>query len=104
MNNILQLDSSWVKHVSHVFIQVRRRRGITGTVPFLEDLEGFLRFYAPGEKWFHHTLVDADQAINSMMWQNAGKSGLDQWNFTMNAASAGKTQDPKGPVLMERDD
>lgn len=23
--------------------------------------------------WFHHTLVDADLAINSMMWQNAGK-------------------------------
>lgn len=52
-----------------------------------------------GEKWFHHTLVDADQAINSMMWQNAGKSGLDQWNFTMNAASAGKTQDPKGHYI-----
>lgn len=53
--------------------------------------------HAPvGEKWFHHTLVDADQAINPMMWQNAGKSGLDQWNFTMHAASAGKTQDPKG--------
>ena len=49
-----------------------------------------------GERWFHHTLVDADQAINPMMWQNAGKSGLDQWNFTMNVASAGKTQDPKG--------
>ena len=72
--------------------------------PFWKIWKGFLRFYAPGEKWFHHTLVDADQAINSMMWQNAGKSGLDQWNFTMNAASAGKTQDPKGPVLMERDD
>ena len=52
--------------------------------------------WVEGERWFHHTLVDADQAINAMMWQNAGKSGLDQWNFTMNAASAGKSQDPKG--------
>lgn len=52
-----------------------------------------------GERWFHHTLVDADQAINPMMWQNAGKSGLDQWNFTMHAASAGKTQDPKGHYI-----
>lgn len=25
------------------------------------------------------TLVDADIAINSMMWQNAGRSGIDQW-------------------------
>jgi deoxyribodipyrimidine photo-lyase len=25
-------------------------------------------------------MVDADLAINSMMWQNAGKSGLDQWD------------------------
>lgn len=57
---------------------------------------GRLTRFGAGERWFHHTLVDADQAINPMMWQNAGKSGLDQWNFTMNAASAGKTQDPKG--------
>lgn len=28
-----------------------------------------------------HTLVDADCAINAMMWQNAGRSGFDQWNF-----------------------
>ena len=36
-----------------------------------------------GARWFHRTLVDADLAINSMMWQNAGKAGLDQWNFTL---------------------
>lgn len=35
------------------------------------------------DRWFHDTLVDGDLAINSMMWQNAGKSGLDQWNFTL---------------------
>jgi hypothetical protein len=31
--------------------------------------------------------VDGDLAINSMMWQNAGKSGLDQWNFTLQPTS-----------------
>lgn len=39
--------------------------------------------WTEGAAWFHDTLVDADLAINSMMWQNAGKSGLDQWNFTL---------------------
>nr|QDO16412.1 CPD photolyase [Lingulodinium polyedra] len=52
-----------------------------------------------GERWFHHTLVDADPAINAMMWQNAGKSGLDQWNFTMSPATAGRTQDPRGDYV-----
>jgi deoxyribodipyrimidine photo-lyase len=28
--------------------------------------------WAEGARWFHDTLVDADLAINSMMWQNAG--------------------------------
>eukprot|EP00878_Enallax_costatus_P038254 GHUV01043435.1.p1 GENE.GHUV01043435.1~~GHUV01043435.1.p1 ORF type:complete len:157 (+),score=38.03 GHUV01043435.1:265-735(+) len=41
------------------------------------------RSWTDGAAWFHDTLVDADLAINSMMWQNAGKSGLDQWNFTL---------------------
>jgi len=52
-----------------------------------------------GERWFHHTLVDADSAINAMMWQNAGKSGLDQWNFSMSPAASGKTQDPTGSYV-----
>jgi FAD binding domain of DNA photolyase len=34
--------------------------------------------------------VDGDLAINSMMWQNAGKSGLDQWNFTLQPTSKGQ--------------
>ena len=33
---------------------------------------------SPGARWFHATLVDADVAINAMMWQNAGRSGIDQ--------------------------
>jgi hypothetical protein len=43
-----------------------------------------------GARWFHDTLVDADAAINAMMWQNAGKSGLDQWNFTLLPTSKGQ--------------
>ena len=44
--------------------------------------------------WFHDTLVDADVAINAMMWQNAGRSGIDQWNFTMSPSSG--SQDSTG--------
>jgi deoxyribodipyrimidine photolyase len=52
--------------------------------------------WVEGARWFHHTLVDADPAINPMMWQNAGKSGLDQWNFTMHPAEFGRRVDPTG--------
>eukprot|EP00929_Paragymnodinium_shiwhaense_P060928 TRINITY_DN30416_c0_g1_i2.p1 TRINITY_DN30416_c0_g1~~TRINITY_DN30416_c0_g1_i2.p1 ORF type:complete len:777 (+),score=112.24 TRINITY_DN30416_c0_g1_i2:61-2391(+) len=52
-----------------------------------------------GALWFHHTLVDADPAINPMMWQNAGKSGLDQWNFTMHPAEFGRRMDPTGDYV-----
>lgn len=55
--------------------------------------------WVEGEKWFHHTLVDADPAINAMMWQNAGKGGLDQWNFTMHPVRAGRGQDPNGAYV-----
>mmetsp|Transcript_15886 Transcript_15886/g.29027 ORF Transcript_15886/g.29027 Transcript_15886/m.29027 type:complete len:737 (-) Transcript_15886:52-2262(-) len=55
--------------------------------------------WVEGEIWFHHTLVDADPAINAMMWQNAGKGGLDQWNFTLHPVNSGKTQDPHGKYL-----
>ncbi|MEW5307009.1 MAG: hypothetical protein WDW36_009431 [Sanguina aurantia] len=54
--------------------------------------------WVEGARWFHDKLVDADLAINSMMWQNAGKSGLDQWNFTM--SPHGKTQDPTGAYIL----
>jgi deoxyribodipyrimidine photolyase len=29
--------------------------------------------WVKGCEWFHYTLVDADSAINAMMWQNAGR-------------------------------
>ena len=50
-----------------------------------------------GARWFHETLVDADVAINSMMWQNAGRSGIDQWNFVMQPD--GGSQDPSGAYV-----
>ncbi|CAK0843790.1 unnamed protein product [Prorocentrum cordatum] len=51
--------------------------------------------WVEGAKWYEDQLVDADVAINSMMWQNAGRSGTDQWNFLISPVSA-KTQDPTG--------
>jgi deoxyribodipyrimidine photolyase len=50
--------------------------------------------WVKGCEWFHYTLVDADSAINAMMWQNAGRSGIDQWNFIMSPVAA--TQDATG--------
>lgn len=50
--------------------------------------------WVKGCEWFHYTLVDADSAINAMMWQNAGKSGIDQWNFILSPVTA--SQDPTG--------
>mmetsp|Transcript_10509 Transcript_10509/g.17472 ORF Transcript_10509/g.17472 Transcript_10509/m.17472 type:complete len:693 (-) Transcript_10509:35-2113(-) len=50
--------------------------------------------WVDGEDWFHDTLCDADSAINAMMWQNAGRSGIDQWNFVLSPEAA--SQDPTG--------
>jgi deoxyribodipyrimidine photolyase len=63
---------------------------------------GFLTEYCNinwvhGVEWFHDTLVDADLAINAMMWQNAGRSGIDQWNFQINPESG--SQDPTGAYV-----
>jgi deoxyribodipyrimidine photo-lyase len=58
-------------------------------------LTEFLRVnWVKGCEWFHYTLVDADSAINAMMWQNAGRSGIDQWNFVLSPETA--SQDPSG--------
>ena len=38
-------------------------------------------------------------AINAMMWQNGGMSGLDQWNFVMHPVDAAMTCDPKGDFI-----
>ncbi|KAH8057247.1 DNA photolyase [Aureococcus anophagefferens] len=50
--------------------------------------------------WFHDTLVDADAAINAFMWQNGGRSGMDQWNFVMHPVHAAKNCDPEGDYLV----
>ncbi|XP_077982364.1 deoxyribodipyrimidine photo-lyase-like [Glandiceps talaboti] len=52
-----------------------------------------------GYKWFQDTLLDADVAINAMMWQNGGMSGLDQWNFVMHPVDAAMTCDPCGDYV-----
>jgi deoxyribodipyrimidine photolyase len=58
-------------------------------------LTEYLRInWTKGAEWFHYTLVDADSAINPMMWQNAGRSGIDQWNVVHSPESA--SQDPSG--------
>ncbi len=50
---------------------------------------------------FFESQVDADLAINCMMWQNAGKSGMDQWNFTLQPTSKGQVRsvEPISPTL-----
>merc|ERR1719394_1765348 len=48
-----------------------------------------------GFRIFHDCLVDADLAINTMMWQNAGGSGCDQWSMVMWPTN-GEYRDPEG--------
>ena len=69
---------------------------------FLTDYLGV--HWRHGHAWFHDCLVDADLAINSMMWQNAGKSGLDQWDvFAAGLVPDGtcRAHDPKGDAIAE---
>ncbi|CAK0813290.1 unnamed protein product, partial [Prorocentrum cordatum] len=54
--------------------------------------------WVEGARWYEDQLVDSDVAINSMMWQNAGRSGADQWNFRTSPVSA-KSQDPSGAYV-----
>lgn len=43
-----------------------------------------------GFAWYDYTLVDTDVAINAMMWQMGGHSGIGSWNFVMHPIYAGK--------------
>ncbi|XP_053742858.1 deoxyribodipyrimidine photo-lyase isoform X1 [Synchiropus splendidus] len=52
-----------------------------------------------GYRWFQDTLVDADVAIDAMMWQNGGMCGLDHWNFVMHPVDAAMTCDPYGTFV-----
>ena len=63
-------------------------------------LISYLRIsWVEGYAWFQDTLLDADVAINAMMWQNGGFSGLDQWNFVMHPVNAAHTCDPRGDFV-----
>jgi len=48
-----------------------------------------------GFAWFDYTLVDTDVAINAMMWQMGGHSGIGAWNFVMHPIYAGKKSRPR---------
>ncbi|KAL7878515.1 hypothetical protein AOLI_G00094890 [Acnodon oligacanthus] len=54
-----------------------------------------------GYHWFQDTLVDADVAIDAMMWQNGGMCGLDHWNFVMHPVDAALTCDPYGNYVRQ---
>jgi len=54
-----------------------------------------------GLEWFDYTLVDADLAINSFMWQNGGHSGPDHWEFVLHPVNAAKTCDPDGSYVRQ---
>ncbi|XP_065139852.2 deoxyribodipyrimidine photo-lyase [Paramisgurnus dabryanus] len=54
-----------------------------------------------GYRWFQDTLVDADVAIDAMMWQNGGMCGLDHWNFVMHPVDAALTCDPYGNYVRQ---
>eukprot|EP00931_Biecheleriopsis_adriatica_P086180 TRINITY_DN60892_c0_g1_i1.p1 TRINITY_DN60892_c0_g1~~TRINITY_DN60892_c0_g1_i1.p1 ORF type:complete len:876 (-),score=160.33 TRINITY_DN60892_c0_g1_i1:68-2632(-) len=52
-----------------------------------------------GFAWYDYTLVDTDVAINAMMWQMGGHSGIGSWNFVMHPVFAGKKVDPDGTYV-----
>ncbi|XP_028306298.1 uncharacterized protein LOC114465469 [Gouania willdenowi] len=52
-----------------------------------------------GYRWFQDTLLDADVAIDAMMWQNGGMCGLDHWNFVMHPVDSAMTCDPCGTFV-----
>lgn len=52
-----------------------------------------------GLQWFHRTLIDLDIAINAMMWQNAGRTGLDMWNFVIHPETSARSSDPTGAYV-----
>lgn len=63
-------------------------------------LIAYLRFnWTEGYNWFQYTLLDSDMAIDAMMWQNGGMSGLDHWNFVMHPVDAALTCDPDGAYV-----
>jgi len=64
---------------------------------FLVEILG--HHWIEGAKWFHFTLIDADLAINSMMWQNAGLTGVSQWGFEFHPILKARDVDPNGTYI-----
>lgn len=54
-----------------------------------------------GEEWFHVCLADADVAINAMMWQHQGLTGVSQWLTGVDCHPVGqaKKADPQGDYV-----
>jgi len=54
-----------------------------------------------GEEWFHISLVDSDLAINSMMWQHQGLTGVSQWliGIDCHPVRHARNADPKGDYV-----
>lgn len=51
-----------------------------------------------GEEWFHIVLADSDFAINAMMWQHQGLSGVSQWliGIDCHPVRHARSADPQG--------
>lgn len=54
-----------------------------------------------GEEWFHSTLADSDLAINAMMWQHQGLTGVSQWlvGIDCHPVRHAKVADPQGAYV-----
>lgn len=54
-----------------------------------------------GEEWFHASLVDSDLAINAMMWQHQGLTGVSQWliGIDCHPVRHARNADPRGDYV-----
>jgi len=57
--------------------------------------------WTEGEAWFHATLADCDAAINAMMWQHQGLTGVSQWltGIDCNPVRHARKADPDGDYV-----
>mmetsp|Transcript_126226 Transcript_126226/g.243339 ORF Transcript_126226/g.243339 Transcript_126226/m.243339 type:complete len:783 (-) Transcript_126226:288-2636(-) len=56
-----------------------------------------------GEEWFHLALADSDLAINAMMWQHQGLTGVSQWlvGIDCHPVRHAKAADPQGDYVRQ---
>jgi len=59
--------------------------------------------WVKGEEWFHVCLADADVAINAMMWQHQGLTGVSQWLTSVECHPVRQAQkaDPDGEYVRQ---